>query len=41
MTRFLQTGLTPSGKQPQPPMPAYRFNRRDAEAVVEYLKTLH
>jgi len=41
MTKFLQTGLTPTGKQAQPPMPAYRFNMRDAEAVVEYLKTLH
>ncbi len=41
LTKFLQTGLTPGGKHPQPPMPAYRFNARDAKAVVEYLKTLH
>lgn len=41
LTKFLQTGLTPDGKQARPPMPAYRFNARDAKAVVEYLKTLH
>lgn len=41
LTKFLQTGLTPSGKHPEPPMPAHRFKARDAKAVVEYLKTLH
>ena len=38
--KYLQTGLTPAGKPAGPPMPAYKFNAADAEAVMEYLKTL-
>lgn len=38
--RFLTTGKDVSGKFAPPPMPAYRFTRRDAEAVVAYLRSL-
>lgn len=38
--KFLQTGQRPDGSQPRPPMPPYRLNREDAEAVVAYLKSL-
>lgn len=39
--RFLMTGLDRSSKPAGPPMPHYRMSRRDAEAVVAYLKSLH
>jgi hypothetical protein len=39
LLRYLQTGLTPSGKPAGPPMPAYKLKLEDAEAIVEYLKT--
>lgn len=38
--RFLETGILPSGKTANPPMPAYRFNDADARAIVAYLKSL-
>lgn len=38
--RFLMTGLDRSNKHPGPPMPSYRLSRRDAEAVVAYLKSI-
>ena len=38
--KYLMTGLTPRGKLAGPPMPAYKMKREDAEAIVEYLKTL-
>jgi len=38
--KFLQTGVTRTGKPARPPMPAYRLNKEDAEAVVAYLKSL-
>ncbi len=38
--KFLMTGERPSGVPPLPPMPAYRFNAEDAQAVVAYLKSL-
>jgi mono/diheme cytochrome c family protein len=38
--KLLMTGLAPDGKPPRPPMPQYRMNRQDAEAVVAYLKSL-
>lgn len=41
VVRFLMTGLDRSNKHPGPPMPHYRMSRRDAEAVVAYLKSLH
>lgn len=39
--RFLMTGLDRSNKHPGPPMPHYLMSRRDAEAAVAYLKSLH
>ncbi len=38
--QFFMTGLAPTGQVARPPMPAYRMNRADAEAVVAYLKSL-
>jgi len=40
MVRYLTTGLTPSGKPAGPPMPTYKLRQDDAEAIVEYLKSL-
>lgn len=37
---FLQTGKRLGGMTPRPPMPPFRMNRDDAEAVVAYLKSL-
>ena len=37
---FLQTGLRPDGSRTLPPMPQFRLNQEDAEAVVAYIKTL-
>ncbi len=36
---FFMTGKY-KGQEPKPPMPDYHLNRRDAEAVVAYLKSL-
>jgi mono/diheme cytochrome c family protein len=36
---ILQTGLK-DGQPLRPPMPAFRFSREDAEAIVAYLRTL-
>jgi len=38
--RLLMDGLTRDGRRPDPPMPQFRLNRADAEAVVAYLKSL-
>lgn len=38
--KYLQTGLTPKDKPADPPMPAYKLRPKDAQAMVEYLKTL-
>jgi len=38
--RLLMEGLTADGRTPKPPMPRYRMNRSDAEAVVIYLQSL-
>jgi mono/diheme cytochrome c family protein len=40
MVRFLQAGVTPTGRTPQPPMPPFRLNEEDAHAVTAYLKSL-
>lgn len=41
LKRFLMTGERPGGlPAPRPPMPAYRFDEADADAVVAYLKSL-
>ena len=38
--QFFMTGLAPNGQAARPPMPAYKMNRADAEAVVAYLQSL-
>lgn len=40
LKKFLQTGLRPSGESAHAPMPAYKLRPDDADAVVEYLKSL-
>ncbi|MCZ2146778.1 MAG: cytochrome c [Bryobacterales bacterium] len=40
LTKFLTTGLNPRGHAADPPMPAYKLKPADAEAIVEYLKSL-
>jgi mono/diheme cytochrome c family protein len=40
MVDYLMTGLTAKKRPAAPPMPAYRFNRSDAESVLAYLKSL-
>lgn len=37
---FLTTGVKPGGSQPLPPMPAYRFTKDEAVAVLAYLRSL-
>jgi len=37
---FLTTGKDPGGQLAAPPMPAYRFSREDAAAVLAYLRSL-
>jgi mono/diheme cytochrome c family protein len=36
----LTTGKRPDGSMPRPPMPPYRMNNADADAIIAYLKTL-
>src|SRR5689334_18068510 len=36
--RFLMTGIGKNNLPPRPPMPSYRFNVQDAQAIVAYLK---
>jgi mono/diheme cytochrome c family protein len=38
--QFFMTGLAPNGQPAHPPMPTYKMNRADAEAVVAYLQSL-
>lgn len=38
--KFLMTGIAYNDLPARPPMPAYRFNKQDAEAVLAYLKSL-
>lgn len=38
--KFLMTGIAYNDLPARPPMPAYRFNREDAEAVLAYLRSL-
>jgi hypothetical protein len=37
---FLMTGIAYNGLPARPPMPQYRYNQLDAEAIVAYLKSL-
>jgi mono/diheme cytochrome c family protein len=38
--KFMETGRNPRGGSADPPMPQYRFTPEDADAIVQYLKTL-
>ena len=38
--QFFMIGLAPNGQPARPPMPEYKMNRADAEAVVAYLRSL-
>jgi mono/diheme cytochrome c family protein len=38
--KLLTTGISRTGRPPNPPMPPFRMTRADAEAVLAYLKTL-
>ena len=40
MVTLLTTGIWRDGKRLRPPMPQFRLNREDAQAVVAYLKSL-
>jgi mono/diheme cytochrome c family protein len=38
--KLLTTGISRTGRPPNPPMPPFRMTRTDAEAVLAYLKSL-
>lgn len=38
--KFMMTGIAYNGLPARPPMPQYRFNVQDAQAIVAYLKAL-
>ena len=38
--KFLMTGIAYNDLHARPPMPPYRLNRQDAEAIVAFLKSL-
>lgn len=38
--KFLMTGIAFNGLPARPPMPQYRYNQQDAEAIVAYLQSL-
>ena len=38
--KFFMTGIAFNGLPARPPMPQYRYNQQDAEAIVAYLKSL-
>jgi mono/diheme cytochrome c family protein len=40
LVTFFKTGLGPSGHHADPPMPTYTLEADDAEAIVDYLKSL-
>jgi len=40
IVRALQAGVGPTGNPLRPPMPAFRFSKEDAEAIVAFLRTL-
>jgi mono/diheme cytochrome c family protein len=40
LVKYMMTGLTPKGTPADPPMPAYKLTKEDAEAIVDYLKSL-
>jgi len=40
IVRALTTGIGPAGNPLRPPMPPFRFDKADAEAIAAYLRTL-
>lgn len=40
LVKFLETGLGPTGNKADPPMPLYTLKHEDAQAIVDYLKSL-
>jgi mono/diheme cytochrome c family protein len=38
--KFLMTGIMPDGSRANPPMPEFRYNRQDADAIIAYLRSL-
>ena len=38
--KFFETGLTPRGSAPGAPMPQYKMTHEDAQAVLDYLKSI-
>lgn len=40
MRKFMKTALNPRGGHADPPMPAYKMQDKEADAVVAYLKSL-
>ena len=40
MRKYLETGVGPNGKPADAPMPAYKLKPEDADAIVQYLKSL-
>jgi mono/diheme cytochrome c family protein len=40
LVKYMMTGLGPRGNPADPPMPAYKLTKEDAEAIVDYLKSL-
>jgi mono/diheme cytochrome c family protein len=40
LVKFMETGKNPKGNPADPPMPTYMLKHEDAQAIVDYLKTL-
>ena len=40
VVKFLVEGLSPKGNSAGPPMPTFKMRKEDAQAIVDYLKTL-
>jgi mono/diheme cytochrome c family protein len=40
LIKFFTTGISPHGEKPTPPMPIFRLQKRDAQAVTLYLKSI-
>jgi len=40
MVKFLETGSGPSGNAADAPMPTYKLSHADAQAIVDYLKSI-
>lgn len=38
--KFLETAAGPTGNKADPPMPPYKLSHEDAQAIVDYLKSL-